>query len=123
MEHGIRIERVYSLAPGETGYRILVDRLWPRGISKAKLALDFWAKDLAPTPELRKWFSHRADRFEEFQTRYLAQLDAYDGANNFCTMCSDVLRNHDVLLLYAAKDEHNNQAVVLQAWLRQRLHR
>jgi uncharacterized protein YeaO (DUF488 family) len=89
---------------------VLIDRLWPRGVSKAKAHLDLWLKDVAPTPELRTWFDHRADRFAEFRERYLAELDANPAV--------DELKGHgDVTLLYAARDREINGAVVLREFL------
>jgi uncharacterized protein YeaO (DUF488 family) len=89
---------------------VLIDRLWPRGVSKEKAHLDLWLKEVAPTPELRIWFDHRADRFAEFRARYLAELEGNPAVGE--------LRGHgDVTLLYAAHDREINGAVVLQEFL------
>lgn len=106
----IRIKRVYLPAEVDDGYRVLVDRLWPRGIKKETARIDLWAKTLAPSSELRKWFDHIPERFEEFSKRYVAELKA----NPEATVILDSLRAHDqVTLLYGAKDEQHNNAVVL----------
>lgn len=107
-----RIKRVYLPAEESDGYRVLVDRLWPRGIKKENAKVDLWAKALAPSTELRKWFNHIPERFPEFKDKYIAELKANPEALSIL----DEIRNHDVVtLLYAAKDEEHNNAVVLQA--------
>jgi uncharacterized protein YeaO (DUF488 family) len=89
---------------------VLIDRLWPRGVSKAKAHLDLWLKEVAPTPELRTWFDHRGDRFAEFRERYLAELET--------NRAVDELTGHgDVTLLYAARDREINGAIVLREFL------
>lgn len=112
-----RMKRVYE-DPGENdGWRVLVDRVWPRGMSKERAHLDQWAKDLAPSTDLRHWFDHRAERFEEFERRYREELDASAAAQQL----ADGLGVHDlVTLLYGAHDQTHNQAVVLAAWLSER---
>ncbi len=110
----IRIKRVYEAPADDDGFRVLVDRLWPRGISKENAALSDWWKDIAPTPELRKWFGHDPEKFPEFEQRYRAELagsGALDGLRA-------VLREHpDATLLFAAHDEEHNNAVVLKELL------
>lgn len=100
--------------PGD-GLRVLVDRLWPRGISKERADLDAWEKDLGPSADLRTWFGHRPERFEEFAARYRAELDdnplAAEKAREWSTT------QERVTLLYSTKDTEHNQAVVLQSWL------
>jgi uncharacterized protein YeaO (DUF488 family) len=114
-------QRIYS-HDSISGYRILTDRLWPRGISKEKAALDLWAKEIAPTNELRKWFSHDPAKFPEFKQRYLAELAANDAAPDFVnTVREQLTAGQDVLLLFGAKDEQDNQAIVLQEWLKAQL--
>lgn len=110
----IMIKRAYDTPAADDGYRVLVDRLWPRGIKKEALALDEWDKDVAPSPELRVWFDHDAAKFAEFRSRYEAELAAstapqqlLDRANGATTLT----------LVYGAKDPAVNQAVVLQAYL------
>ncbi|MCI1673833.1 MAG: DUF488 domain-containing protein [Bifidobacterium tibiigranuli] len=114
----IAIKRVYEQAEPSDGYRILVDRLWPRGISKVKARLDLWLKEIGPTTELRKWFGHDPERFEEFRVRYLQELDGNPAVSELLDIC----RTHDaVTLLYGAKDPERNQAVVLRDYLAARL--
>ena len=111
----VRIKRVYEPASDSDGYRVLVDRIWPRGVSKEEARLGLWDKDVAPSTELRKWFGHIPERFDEFAARYRAELDASGAATALLTQCAD----HDLItLLYGAHDEVHNQAVVLAAYLR-----
>lgn len=107
----IRLKRAYEPARPEDGIRILVDRLWPRGVSKTAAALDDWAKDLAPTTELRKWFGHDPARWEEFQHRYRAELQGHAaGLDHIRALAAKSV----VTLVYAAHDEAHNEAVVLR---------
>ena len=110
----MKIKRAYAPAEESDGYRILVDRLWPRGISKEKAQIDLWLKSVAPSNELRKWFGHDPEKFPEFEQRYRAELagsGALDGLRA-------VLREHpDATLLFAAHDEEHNNAVVLKELL------
>ncbi|WP_155287668.1 DUF488 domain-containing protein [Lacticaseibacillus zhaodongensis] len=104
------------------GFRILTDRLWPRGVSKVNAALDLWAKTIAPSSELRKWFNHEPERFPEFTTKYLAELQANPDAPAFVAQVKDQLQaGQDVLLLFGARDLEHNQAVVLKDWLQPQL--
>lgn len=96
---------------GADNYRVLVDRLWPRGISKERADLDEHRKDVAPSPELRKWFGHDPARFEEFAARYRAELDESGAAEAFA---QDMAGHDAVTLLYAAKDREHNHAIVLK---------
>ena len=106
----ISIKRIYLPAEDSDGYRVLVDRLWPRGIKKEDARIDLWAKALAPSAELRKWFNHIPERFEAFSEKYKEELKA----NPEVAPVLDELRQHDkVTLLYGAKDEQHNNAVVL----------
>ncbi|GGO60511.1 DUF488 domain-containing protein [Nonomuraea cavernae] len=105
----VRIQRVYDHEPAE-GTVFLVDRLWPRGVRKADLHLDGWLKDLAPATELRQWFGHRPERYQEFASRYRAQLDQHPDA---LRPLLDAARRGPVTLLYAAKDTEHNEARVL----------
>lgn len=117
----ITLARVYD-DPRQVprGARLLVDRLWPRGIGKDDLDLDDWMKDVAPSGDLRKWFGHDPDKWAEFRRRYLAELDENVEAVERCLAWC---RNGPVVLLYAAKDRDYNQAVVLRDYLRGRLAR
>jgi uncharacterized protein YeaO (DUF488 family) len=106
-----RIKRVYEPPDKHDGRRILVDRLWPRGLTKEKASIDLWLKDIAPSTELRKWFGHNPDRWEEFKERYLAELK---GNSDQIQLLKQELDKGIVTLVYGAKDEDHNQAVVLQ---------
>ncbi|MBW9116445.1 DUF488 family protein [Rhizobium cauense] len=114
----LQIKRIYQPASPLDGDRILVDRLWPRGVSKKAAHLDSWLKDVAPTPELREWFDHRADRWEEFRTRYRAELLRNPAFANLCKF----IAAHDVTLLYGAKDPNHNHALVLAEAVEAALH-
>ena len=113
----LRIKRAYETAAPEDGARVLVDRLWPRGISKERAALDAWAKDSAPSPALRTWFAHDPARFAAFTARYDDELDASPAAAELARQCAAWLRAGNVTLVYAAKDLARNHAIVLRAWL------
>ncbi len=107
----IKVKRVYAPAEEGDGYRILVDRLWPRGIKKEDARVDLWLKALAPSTELRKWFDHIPERFPEFAERYEAEVRA----NADYAVLLDALKAHDIVtLLFGAKDEEHNNAVVLK---------
>lgn len=117
MNRHIEIKRVYEPASKADGYRVLVDRVWPRGIRKADLDLDRWAKDLAPSTELRTWFGHDPQRWAEFTRRYRRELAA-PAMRKAMRDLLDAARAEPVLtLLFAAKDSVHNQAVVLKAVL------
>ncbi|WP_442937797.1 DUF488 domain-containing protein [Nonomuraea sp. SBT364] len=112
----IEIQRVYDHEPA-AGAVFLVDRMWPRGMRKDDLRLDAWARDVAPSTELRRWFGHRPERFAEFAERYRAELDRHDDA---VRPLLDAAGKGPVTLLYSAKDTEHNQAVVLRDFLRER---
>ncbi|HEU4513631.1 MAG TPA: DUF488 domain-containing protein [Nocardioidaceae bacterium] len=110
-EHEVRIKRVYDDPAVIDGYRVLVDRLWPRGISKDEATLDEWIKDVGPSTELRSWFGHDPPKFGEFANRYRAELKGSDALAELRAR----RREHPVVtLLYSAKDSQHNQAVVLR---------
>jgi uncharacterized protein YeaO (DUF488 family) len=113
----IKIKRIYD-AEDEEGYRVLVDRLWPRGVSKEKANLDEWMKEVAPSDELRKWFNHEPSKWKSFKKKYLDELD---DKQDLVQELLDNAKKGDLLLLYAAKDEEHNNAVVLQELLESRL--
>ena len=116
----IRIARDYDKGGREDGARILVDRLWPRGLSKKDLGLDDWIKDIAPSAELRRGFDHDPEKWAGFQNRYRAELaDNPEATERLMTLC----RKGCVTLLYGAKDREHNQAVVLRDYLAQHLSR
>lgn len=108
------LKRIYDPPAPDDGYRILVDRLWPRGISKEKAALDEWDKELAPSAELRKWFGHKEELFEEFASRYREELSQ---RKEELKRLKSIAEQKKVCLLYGAKDEKHNQAVVLKSVL------
>lgn len=113
----LKVKRVYE-APEETdGARILVDRLWPRGISKEKAQLTEWDKTISPSNELRKWFGHDPEKFAEFKSRYLAELADNPESASFARRIAELLAAGDVTLLFGAKDLEHNNAVVLKEWL------
>lgn len=116
----IQTKRVYEAPTPEDGMRVLVDRLWPRGIRKEALALDDWAKALAPSTEARRAFAHKAENFDAFRARYLAELDASEEAARYVDYLADQAPER-LTLLYAAKDRTVNHAVVLRDWLAERL--
>ncbi len=110
----LKIKRVYLPKEESDGYRILVDRLWPRGLSKEKAALDLWAKELAPSEDLRKWFNHEPEKWPEFEKRYTAELKENPALKD---IRRTVAEHKVVTLLFGAKDETRNQAVVLKNFL------
>ena len=113
----IKLERIYQKPADLDGYRILVDRLWPRGISKVNAHLDLWLKEVGPSTELRKWFNHDADKFPEFKQRYLTELKNNDAYQQLLTTVKEQSNKGNVILLYGAKDPEHNQAVILQEQL------
>ena len=111
----IEIKRVYEAAASDDGYRVLVDRLWPRGVSKERAAIDLWAKELTPSTELRKWFGHDPEKWDEFQKRYRAELAAHKEALDELRA---TLQEHDaVTFVYGAKATNYSHALVLRAVL------
>lgn len=115
----VRIKRVYEDASDDDGARVLVDRLWPRGVSKERAALDDWLKDAAPTPDLRTWWDHDPERMDEFAQRYRAELaDGNDAAADAVARLRDLASGSGgVTLLYGAKDPEVNHAKVLRNYL------
>jgi uncharacterized protein YeaO (DUF488 family) len=110
----IVVKRVYEPAAKADGYRVLVDRLWPRGLKKEAVSLDLWAKELAPSTALRQWFGHDPVRWDGFRHRYASELDAT--AEHWRPLAERAVR-HAVTLLYGAHDEEHNNAVALKAYL------
>ncbi len=117
MKVGIR--RVYESPGSDEGFRILVDRVWPRGVRKEELQYDYWAKELAPTPELRKWFGHSPQRWVGFQERYLAELKTPEAQERLAAVAK-LAGGRRITLLYGARDTEHNQAVVLADVFRKR---
>ena len=113
----IRIRRAYEPAARGDGRRLLVERLWPRGMRKEALRLDAWVKDVAPSTELRKWFSHRVDRWTEFQRRYRRELNTHRDA---WSPILEASKRGPVTLVYSAHDPEHNAAVVLRDYLTRR---
>ncbi len=113
----VKIKRVYDAPDGDDGTRILVDRLWPRGLTKERACVDVWLKDIAPSTELRKWFGHDPAKWEQFRERYHRELEANV---NLVSLLKEKLKGGAVTLLFAAKDAEHNEAVALQEWLNRR---
>ncbi|PBB93644.1 hypothetical protein CK215_06825 [Mesorhizobium sp. WSM3864] len=111
----VAVKRVYEAPERSDGQRVLVDRVWPRGVSKKDAALDLWLKKIAPSTELRKWFGHDLERWPEFQKRYRAELDGNEEA---VAQLRELLRHGKVTLLFGAHDEAHNNAVALMGYLR-----
>lgn len=111
----VKIKRVYEQPIQEDGKRILIDRLWPRGLTKEKAKVDLWLKDIAPSTELRQWFNHEPAKWPEFQTRYIEELN---GNTVLIDKLESFVNKGTVTLVYGAKDEVHNDAVVLIAYLR-----
>jgi len=107
----INIKRVYEAPGKEDGMRILVDRLWPRGLTKEKASVDLWLKEIAPSTELRKWFGHDPDKWKEFQKRYHKELKAN---KEQVSLLKEQIKKGTVTLVYGAKDEEHNEALVLK---------
>lgn len=120
----IKIKRVYEKPEADDGYRVLVDKLWPRGICKADLPYDYWAKELTPSTAARKAFGHKAENFDAFKERYLGELNTSDEAR----ACAQQLEenamhagDNTITLLYAARDPKINHAVILREWLEEQM--
>jgi len=107
----IRLKRVYEKPSRQDGLRILVDRLWPRGMTKERAAVDLWLKDVAPSTELRKWFGHDRARWKQFQSRYRSELGAKEDALQSLKAMS---KERTITLVYGARDEEHNEALVLK---------
>ncbi len=116
----IQIKRAYDPVEDTDGYRVLVDRLWPRGVSKRELKLDDWFKEVAPSDELRNWFDHDPKKFEEFKQRYYSEL-ASNNSSQIEELISICQIHSTVTLIYAAKDQTHNNAVVLKEYLDEQL--
>jgi len=112
----IQTKRVYEPPSASDGTRVLVERLWPRGISKERAKLDLWLKDAAPSPELRQWYSHEIQKWGEFQKRYRAELEQNSAAIH---QLRQLLKRGTLTLVYAARDEQHNSAILLKAFLEQ----
>lgn len=113
MKKSIKIKRVYDKYSTQDGPRILIDRLWPRGIKKEEAKIDLWIKEIAPSDDLRKWFAHDPEKWDEFKSKYEAEL------NNKKDLCNSIVNKGkvNITLIYAAKDQEHNNAVVLKEYL------
>ena len=110
----IQLKRAYEAPEASDGKRILVERLWPRGVSKSEAAIDCWMKEIAPSTELRKWYNHELDRWGDFQEKYKAELTQnLDAVSQLEQLC----KHGKVTFVYAAKDEQHNSAVVLKDFI------
>lgn len=107
--HKLSIKRVYKKPEKADGFRILVDRLWPRGVSKSEAAVDLWLKDVAPSTDLRVWFNHEPEKFKDFSKKYTLELKHNPAVHEI----EKELQKHNVTLIYAAKDPNINHAAVL----------
>ncbi len=111
MSARIWLRRAYDPPTRNDGYRVLVDRIWPRGVSRDDAAIDHWAREMAPSDDLRRWFNHDPGRWDEFQRRYRAELEAHDDALDTLV---DRVGQGRVTLVYGARDQRHNNAVVLR---------
>jgi uncharacterized protein YeaO (DUF488 family) len=114
----IKIKRAYESASRADGQRFLVDRVWPRGVNRDEMDIEDWLKDVAPSTELRKWFGHDPQRWNDFQRRYRQELASNQAA---LEPLLDAARRGDVTLVYGARDEQHNQAMVLKQFLEEQL--
>lgn len=114
MLHTIRIKRVYEPAEAQDDFRVLVDRVWPRGLTKEQVGAELWLRDIAPSTALRKWFAHDPSKWDEFKRRYFAELDRNPDS---VRVLLKVARERTVTLLYSAHDPEHNQAVALKEYL------
>lgn len=114
----IYLKRAYEEPAKQDGLRILVERLWPRGVSKEKAAVDLWLKDLAPSTELRKWFNHDPEKWNEFRKRYWSELNE---KGDLLTLLKHRTTEGNVTLVFAASDEERNSAVALKEYLEKKL--
>ena len=110
----VSIKRAYEAPSADDGFRILVDRLWPRGLTKEKARIDLWLKDVAPSNELRKWFAHDPEKWPAFKSKYILELKS---KNEALSQLHAKLKEGVVTLIYAARDEEHNEAVILQELL------
>lgn len=110
----IKLKRAYEQPSKKDGSRVLVERLWPRGLTKERAALDLWMKEIAPSPELRKWFAHDPARWEQFQKRYWKELE---GNVEVVRMLREKCKRGTVTLVFAARDEEHNGALALKQFL------
>jgi uncharacterized protein YeaO (DUF488 family) len=110
----LRVKRAYGLPSEDDGFRILVDRIWPRGVSRERIQIDLWLKEVAPSDELRRWFGHDPGRWDEFKERYHGELASKE---DLVGLISEKVSSGDVTLVFGAKDEKFNNAVALKEYL------
>lgn len=110
----IKIKRVYEKPEKSDGFRVLVDRLWPRGLTKEKADADLWLKDIAPSTELRKWFGHVPEKWPEFRKKYLLELEENEAP---VLILKGLLKKGTVTLIYAARDQFHNEAMVIKDFI------
>jgi uncharacterized protein YeaO (DUF488 family) len=115
----IRLKRAYETPSKADGERVLVERLWPRGVTKARAAVDLWLKEVAPSPELRKWFGHDPEKWERFERRYWKELQ---GREEVVELLRRKAQRHMLTFVYAARDEEHNGAVSLKAFIERGVH-
>lgn len=116
----IRLKRIYDDISDDDGFRILVDRLWPRGVRKSEAAIDLWVKEIAPTTELRKWFDHDPEKWDDFKELYEKELEAKK--EQIIKMLGQVPDNR-LTLIYSARDRNHNQAVVLKEFIQKNINK
>ena len=119
MNGQLKTKRIYLAATDDDGYRILIDRLWPRGVAKAAAQVDEWAKEVTPSTELRKWFGHKEENLGEFRRKYIAELDQNPQAQEFARHSKELMADGTVTLLYGARSATCNHAVILRDWILQ----
>ncbi|RSL32221.1 DUF488 family protein [Salibacterium salarium] len=117
----VQIKRIYEQVSEKDGYRVLVDKVWPRGVSKEHAKLDEWAKEITPTSELRKWFNHEKDKFFVFAEEYKKELQSNKEGRQKLNELTNKAVDEEVTLVFAAKDEKYNHAVLLQQWMEKKL--
>ena len=113
----IKIKRIYDEPTKDDGKRVLVDRLWPRGISKDRAKIDLWAKDIAPSHELRKWFNHDPDKWIEFEEKYFSQ---FDSKTESLIPIFELIKNYNVTFIFSSKEIKLNNAVALKQYFEQK---
>lgn len=117
----LKMKRIYDEEASDDGYRILVDRLWPRGVSKERADLDYWAKEISPTDETRKTYNHHVEQLGEFTKAYLDELNHNEKSAEFINLIREKLKLGNVTLLYASRNEDINHTAILIDWLKGKL--
>ena len=118
----LKYKRIYETPVETDGFRVLVDKLWPRGIKKENAKIDLWAKEITPSDGLRIWCSHIPEKYDEFKKRYRQELSENAASQKFKDLCVQKLQNYNVTLLYGAKSKKYNHAVILKEWLEEHMH-